>query len=76
MMEHFYWQPLSMFCDCSRGSLQQLSKTQCEMIRATPSFQRYLYFFKIKMLSMVSFPIEKNEDIIYLLLYCIELEDF
>ena len=48
MMEHFYWQPLSVLVcmseESGKGGKQGLSKLthlQCEMVRATPSFQRY-----------------------------------
>ncbi|KAL5481977.1 hypothetical protein EMCRGX_G022254 [Ephydatia muelleri] len=43
MMEHFYWQPLSFLC--TKGGLEQvghMSHMQCEMVRATPSFQLHV----------------------------------
>jgi hypothetical protein len=45
MLEHFHWQPLSVLInvwDSLNSFVDNLNHNQCEMIRATPSFRKYI----------------------------------
>lgn len=45
MLEHFHWQPLSIIIskwDSLESIVDSLNHNQCEMIRATPSFRKYI----------------------------------
>lgn len=45
VMEHFYWQPLSLLCSSSvlqaKHWPEKMTSGFCEAVRSTPSFQRY-----------------------------------
>ena len=46
MLEHFHWQPLSILLgkwDDLNSSVDAMNHDQCEMIRATPSFRKYVH---------------------------------
>lgn len=43
LIEHFTWQPLStLCCHGNQEWVREMSHTHCEMLRATPSFQKYV----------------------------------